>query len=176
MATDQDEDQDQEQDAPAPVVPVQRSYVSGSRQQLGPVDRRGRTATIRGGNREVTLQAPSKTYHRIILAEFVACLILVAVAPILNPATKTGTDGDDVVNTAVSFAGPLVRLTALCITFFVLALMASGPRTGRIAAALGGLVLCGAMLTAKDVWSAIGDAFGATVTSKTSGAAGVTLE
>jgi hypothetical protein len=163
--------------------PVQQAaYVSPSRQaaQLGggrSIDRTGRTASYTGaGGQRYTVQAPSRTYHRIILAEFVGCLILVAAAPILNPATKSGGGSDAAVNTTVSFAGPLVRLTALCITFFVLALMASGPRTGKIAAALGGLVLCGAMLTAKDVWAALGDAFGATVTSKTSGAAGVTLK
>jgi len=102
---------------------------------------------------------PSKTYHRIVLAEFVACIVLVGASPVLTPRT-TAKGNTAVVDTTVSFAGPLVRLTAVCIVFFVLALMAAGPRTGKIAAAFGGLVLLGTALNATDMFTAVAHAFG----------------
>jgi hypothetical protein len=102
---------------------------------------------------------PSKTYHRIVLAEFAACIVIVGVSPVLTPRT-TVKGGKTVADTTVSYAGPLVRLTAVCIVFFVLALMASGERTGKIAAAFGGLVLAGALLNATDMFAALGKAFG----------------
>jgi hypothetical protein len=102
---------------------------------------------------------PPKTYHRAVLAEFVACVVLVGASPVLTPRTKAK-GSQQVVDTTVSFAAPLVRLTAVCIVFFVLALMASGPRSGKIAAAFGGLVLLGTLLNATDMFTAITAAFG----------------
>lgn len=101
---------------------------------------------------------PPKTYHRIILAEFAACIVLVGAAPVLTPRTKAS--GDTVIaDAAVSLAGPLVRLTAVCVLFFVLALMASGERAGKVAAAFGGLVTLGALLNATDMITALGKVF-----------------
>jgi hypothetical protein len=57
-------------------------------------------------------------------------------------------------------AGILVRMTAASILFFALALMANGPRAGRIAAAFGGLVTLGTALNAAPVWTALGRVFG----------------
>ena len=57
-------------------------------------------------------------------------------------------------------AGILVRMTAASILFFVLALMANGPRAGRIAAAFGGLVTVGTALNAGPVWTGLGRVFG----------------
>lgn len=57
-------------------------------------------------------------------------------------------------------AGVVVRMTAASLLFFVLALMANGPRAGRIAAAFGGLVVVGTALNAAPVWTALGRIFG----------------
>jgi hypothetical protein len=57
-------------------------------------------------------------------------------------------------------AGILVRMTAASILFFVLALMANGPRAGRIAAAFGGLVTVGTALNAGPVWTGLARVFG----------------
>lgn len=116
---------------------------------------------------------PGKTYHRIVLAEFVGCIVLVGASPVLTPRTKAK-GSQQVVDTTVSFAAPLVRLTAVCIVFFILALMATGPRSGKVAAAFGGLVLLGTMLNATSMFTAIGKVFGpakAASTSTTTGTA-----
>jgi hypothetical protein len=102
---------------------------------------------------------PPGTYHRIVLAEFAACVILVGASPVLTPRTKqSGTA--EIVDATASLAAPLVRLTAVCVVFFVLALMATGPRSGKAAAAFGGLVLLGTLLNATDMLGALGKALG----------------
>jgi len=87
---------------------------------------------------------PQNTYQRWIVAEFLACVAIIATAPFLTPRSST----EDV--SAPSLAGPLQPLSAVCIVFFVLALAAGGPRSGRIAAAFGGLVTLAALLHATD--------------------------
>jgi len=57
-------------------------------------------------------------------------------------------------------AGILVRMTAASILFFALALMANGPRAGRIAAAFGGLVAVGTAVNAGPVWTGLSRVFG----------------
>lgn len=115
---------------------------------------------------EVSL--PSRTYHRVVLAEFVAAVVLVGASPILTPRTKKS-GGKVVVDAAFSLAGPLVRLTAVCISFFVLALMASGEKTGKIAAAFGALIVLGCLLNATDMLTVLAKAFGPPPTSGSSG-------
>lgn len=126
------------------------------------VSRRGGRLDVSTPGRQVTVAAPTRTYHRIILVEFLGCVILVTAAPILNPKTS-GKGAQLAVDTSVSFAGPLVRLTAVCVVFFVLALMGNGQRTGKIAAAFGGLVLLGCVLTAHDIFAGLAAAFGPAV-------------
>lgn len=109
--------------------------------------------------RKAKAMLPAKTYHRIVLAEFATCLVLIGAAPIVAPAT-TSRKGHVEVDTGVSLAGPLVRLTALCVVFFVLALMASGQRAGKVAAAFGGLVTLGVAMNSIEVFTALAKAFG----------------
>jgi hypothetical protein len=101
---------------------------------------------------------PGRVYHRIILAEFLGCLLLIGTTPILIPKTTSGKGGEATVDTGQSLAGPLVRLTALCIVFFVLALMGTGRKTGKVAAAFGGLVLLGTALNSTATLTALGKA------------------
>jgi hypothetical protein len=121
----------------------------------------------------VQAAVPSKTYHRVILAEFAACVVLIAAAPVLTPRTRQS-GGQEIADATASLAGPLVRLTAVCILFFVLALMASGPRSGKAAAAFGGLVVLGALLNATDMLTALAKAFtGAATGSSASSSGGI---
>jgi hypothetical protein len=152
-----------------------------------------RTATIQGGSgthkigtqgRQVRYQSPSgqqvagtvpavpaKTYHRIVLAEFAVCIVLIAASPVLTPRTKAS-GATVAVDATASLAGPLVRLTAVCVVFFVLALMATGPKAGKVAAAFGGLVVAGTALNATDMFTALGHAFTGTASASSWAAPG----
>jgi len=101
---------------------------------------------------------PAKTYHRIVLAEFAACVLMIGATPILAPKT-TSRKGHIEVDTGVTLAGPLVRLTATCVVFFVLALMASGQRAGKVAAAFGALVTLGVAMNSIDALTALAKVF-----------------
>lgn len=107
-----------------------------------------------GGQRVALTVVPSRTYHRIILAEFVVCVVLIAASPVLGPRPQGSTAAGP-----VSLAAPLVRLTAVCVVFFVLALMGAGARSGKAAAAFGGLVTLGTLLNATPVITGLTAAF-----------------
>lgn len=66
-------------------------------------------------------------------------------------------------------AGILVRMTAASILFFALALMANGPRAGRIAAAFGGLVTVGTAVNAGPVWTGLSRVFGGAASAPAAG-------
>jgi hypothetical protein len=73
-------------------------------------------------------------YQPVILMEFVACILLTAVTPI---ATKKDQQG------LSPYAGKdIVKLSAITVTFLILAMLSVGGRTaGRFAAWFGGLIL-----------------------------------
>ncbi|TNC19070.1 hypothetical protein [Amycolatopsis alkalitolerans] len=54
---------------------------------------------------------------------------------------------------------PLGRLSALCGVFIVLAMLSSGRKAGRIAAAFGGLVLSGVAFNERDVFVSLAEIF-----------------
>ena len=89
---------------------------------------------------------PRGRYRRIVLAEFLAVVLLIGVGPMVKPRPAGQTPEQS--GNAADLAAPLVRLTAACALFFILALAASGPRSGRLAAGFGGLVLAGTLLNA----------------------------
>lgn len=139
--------------------PVRQDRSSGRPDRAGRQDRPDEARSLYGGGGSSTrVSLPGKTYHRIVLAEFAACVILVGASPILTPRTKKKGD-QTVVDASVTLAGPMLRLTAVCIVFFVLALMASGERTGKIAAAFGGLIVLGTLLNATDMVTLMGKVF-----------------
>lgn len=111
------------------------------------------------GGQMLSGRVPARTYHRIVLAEFVGTVLVIGLAPILVPNTKSTTAETGEVIASLTFAGPLIRLTAACIVFFLLALLAAGEKTGKVAAAAGGLILAGAVLNATDTWGALAKAF-----------------
>jgi hypothetical protein len=104
---------------------------------------------------------PSGGAHKLVLAEYLAVMMILIATEILGPLGE----GDklpspqDAAKSSVG-AGILVRMTAASVLFFVLALMANGPRAGRIAAAFGGLVTVGTALNAGPVWTGLARVFG----------------
>lgn len=117
----------------------------------------GQTVLAGPQGNQVSLSLPGKTYHRYILAEFIACVAMIAGGLILVPAQGAGQGGG---TAARSFAKQLVQLTAICIVFFMLALAGSGPKTGKVAAAFGGLVTLGVAWNLSEMWSALAKALG----------------
>lgn len=106
---------------------------------------------------QVAFRPPARTYHRVVLAEFIACITMVAASIVLVPAQGT----EEGAGTAArSFAKELVQLTAICIVFFILALAASGEKTGKPAAAFGGLVTLGVAWNTSGIFSGLAKAFG----------------
>lgn len=88
-------------------------------------------------------------YTGIIAAEFAGCVVVIGLTTLTNnPDSPT-----------VSAGEAMVRLTAVCVVFFILALLGSGPNTGRIAAAFGGLVLAGSAVNAAASWQTLAKVF-----------------
>ena len=100
--------------------------------------------------KKVARPEPGKSYHRVVLGEFVVCVVLVFTGSIVTPKIKDG---------AYVFVHILVQLTALCAVFFILALLGSGKKTGKVAAAFGALVTLGVMLNSTPAIKEIGMIF-----------------
>ena len=104
---------------------------------------RGGYATSPGGDRQrrripahpATSGAKEGGYAKIIGAEYIATLLLIFGLLI------TGTKKE-------SRAQTLARFTAASLVFALLALVSTGPRSGKVAAAFGGLILIVAALDA----------------------------
>jgi hypothetical protein len=76
-------------------------------------------------------------WHRVVMAEFIAAIFVIVFAPILTPDSAQGG------SKGFFRAADIVRMTAVCLVFFILALLANGQKLGKVAAAFGGLVLTG---------------------------------
>lgn len=112
----------------------------------------------------------SGAYHRVVIAEFVATIVIIGMSPFLVPRTDSSASPESEAKAAVramTLSAPLVRLTAACIVFFVLALLSTGRKTGKIAAAFGALVTLGALINATDMWTAVGQVFAGAQARKT---------
>lgn len=119
-----------------------------------------------GGRRQAQQAGPAPgpaadtgAYHRWVIAEFAIAVVVIGASPLLRPGGPIGKGNAGKVEEG-SLAGPLIRLTAVCILFFVLALMANGPRSGKIAAAFGALVDLGIIFNSLPEWKTITTAFG----------------
>jgi hypothetical protein len=89
------------------------------------------------------------------MAEFLACAVLISAEPVIGPLAG---------ERPASLARPLVRLTALAVVFFVLALMSSGPKAGRPAAAFGALITAGVAVNNPALFTGLGKVFGVSPT------------
>jgi len=91
--------------------------------------------------------------HVVIVAvEYIGCVVMIVLsAGVGKEQTKS------------QFADPaiaMVRLVAVSALFFVLAIFTSGPRSGRLAAAFGGLVTAAVFLNAVGEWETLAHLFG----------------
>lgn len=109
------------------------------------------------------------TYHRWVMAEFVACIVIIAVTPLIGtPKNADGTEVDTSTKNILFGADSLVRMSAVCFAFFILSLLANGEKSGKFAAAFGGLITAGLLVnTPSDFWTKIGSLFGGGVGSGT---------
>ncbi|HJP74924.1 MAG TPA: hypothetical protein VJ914_11680 [Pseudonocardiaceae bacterium] len=88
--------------------------------------------------------------HRIVIAEFIACVVLIGASPLL---TRQSTNGH------LYVANDFLRMTGVCVLFFILALMSNSPQMSRFAAAFGGLVTLGALYNASAAITALAELF-----------------
>lgn len=126
----------------APRKPARRP--AGRAQQFAPLKLPGSGAGSRG----------------VIVAEFAACVVLIGITPVVM--RKPDQDGH------LYVPNDFVRLTAVSLVFFVLALAANTPKAARASAAFGVLVLLGTAFNARQSFAAIGKIF--TATGKPGGA------
>lgn len=101
--------------------------------------------------------------HKLVIAEFIAAVVLVGLTPILMRQPNNG---------HVYVPDDFVRLTAVCLVFFVLALLANTPKASRVAAAFGALVLLGISYNAAGSLQVISDIFVNAISKKGTESAG----
>jgi hypothetical protein len=95
--------------------------------------------------------------HKAVVAEYLLCIVLIGASPVL---TRTPGDGG-----RLYVANDFVRLSAVSLLFFVLALMSTGRSASRAAAAFGALVTLGTLYNARGAITAAGGVFAAAKTS-----------
>jgi len=88
--------------------------------------------------------------HKVVAAEFILCVALVGIGPLLMRKPNGG---------HVYTPNDFVRLSAIVIVFFVLALMSNSAKGGRIAGAFGALVTLGVLYNASGAVTALGSIF-----------------
>lgn len=106
-----------------------------------------------------TVTFKDTSYHRVVMAEYIGCMVLIATAPLVgSPKDQQGNDLDT--NVALFGADALIRMTAVSVVFLILALMANHEKPGKFASAFGGLILVGLLVnTSPSFWEKIGSFF-----------------
>jgi hypothetical protein len=138
-----------------------RAVPKGAPQNISPGVRASKDKPITLNDRS-GLAPEGGNWHTIILAEYLAVMLILFASEILGPVgagAKTPTGAEAATAQTKTLSGVLVRMTAASIFFFVLALAGQG-RAGKVSAALGGLVTLGAVMNAGPVWTGIGRVFG----------------
>ena len=119
--------------APRPLPPPRPARPP--RAQSPPRPRGTKTSDVFAETRRraPTTKITRTNYQPVILAEFIAAVLLVAATPIAtkkNPSGLSPYTGDD-----------MIKLAALTVTYLILALLSVNPSAGRFAAWFGGLIL-----------------------------------
>lgn len=94
-------------------------------------------------------------YTSIIAAEYLASVVLIILSMGLVGTKASRTPAEVIASPAIA----MVRLTAVSLLFFVLAILSTGQKIGRIAAAFGGLVTAGVALNSSEEWRSIARIF-----------------
>ena len=127
-----------------------------------------------GTRRHPRSRATPGNYQGVILAEFVAAVVLVALTPIAaNKKQQTQSGG------LSPYAGQdMIKLAAITVVYLILALLSVRPGPGRFAAWFGGLVLLAVGLNEAAHLAQVLDIFGGAETAASTAAskakAGVT--
>ena len=102
----------------------------------------------------LTFGGDGSNAHKLVVAEFILCVVIIGFNPIMTrkPQKKGST-------TEVYITNDFVRLTAVCLLFFVLALMANTRKYAKISAAFGGLVTLGVLWNANSLFVTIANLF-----------------
>jgi hypothetical protein len=102
----------------------------------------GAGGAIKGSRDKARWKAAGRSpASRALLAEFTLCLVVVALSPAVKPAGE------------VKPADWMKRGSAVCGFFILLGLLSSiGPRSGRVAVAVGGLVTLGLLVDGREVF------------------------
>jgi len=132
--------------APPPAAPPPRGRDENRQAKKAASSRERKTGARRRPPRRLRNQALSarvpggRNYQPVILAEFLAAVLVVALAPI----AKGGTDTAKAKGSPSPYdTGSLKQLLLLGVVYFILALLSSGKNLGRVSAWFGGLVLVG---------------------------------
>lgn len=126
-----------------------------------PAEQPGRSPMVRtsprtGASRTRLTGRAHGPYTGVIAGEFVVAAIMVAVNSVLSSVNSPAksTTSDAIVNPSATVDG-MIQFTAVCAVFFVLSLLASGRKAGRVAAAFGGLVVAGIAVNAAPTWQTL---------------------
>lgn len=111
---------------------------------------KGALGGLVGGGAAKSLTGGGGTAHKVVIAEFILCVILIGLTPILMRKPNNG---------HLYVPNDFVRLSAVCILFFALALLSNGKRSARFAAAFGALVSLGVLYNATGSLNALGAIF-----------------
>lgn len=118
--------------------------------------------------RTIQRAAPTTPIHRsnyqaVILAEFVAAIVLTAATPIAKKKSTTG-------GLSPYVAGDMVQIAAITILYFILALVSvGGGSAARFSAWFGGLILLAVGLTEATTIAKTLDVFGTSVAPPNAG-------
>lgn len=97
---------------------------------------------------------PRSSAQRLLVAEFVICIVILALSPIAAPAGSVA--GKDWMK----------RGSAMCGLFLVLGLVSAiGPRAGRVAAAFGGIATVTLLVDQRSIFGVLVDKLGSTGTA-----------
>lgn len=133
--------------SPATAPPASTRTGTGGQAGRG----RGSGRRSSGGFTGPKLTGKGTGAHRLVIAEFLLCVVLIGLSPVL--VRPPGSDGH------LYVANDFIRLSAVCLLFFVLALLSNQPNTARWAAAFGALVTLGTLFNTSQAITALGSIF-----------------
>ncbi len=129
----------------------------GTLSTLSSAPRRAASSADTAGGRFLRGRSPVTNrrghYTALVAIEYLACMVMVLLS--LGLVGKNNTKTDILLTPVVA----MVRLTAVSLLFFILAILSTGEQMGRISAAFGGLVTAGVSLNATNEWRSLAGIF-----------------
>ena len=135
-----------------PAAPTARKTGGGTSKRSGGKGgkkSKGALAGLTGAGPKLNLKGGGGA-HKLVIAEFILCVVMIGLTPILMRKPDNG---------HLYVPNDFVRLTAVCLLFFALALLSNSPRSSKFAAAFGGLVTLGVIFNASGSIKVVGSIF-----------------